>query len=184
MVTGKFGPKQFVAASGRVLPYGDLSISGSLRTAEEESSGKKPATTVKGPGLRKVSLTLYLHSALGMDLQEEIEGWAALAEAGTPYPLVLCGRAVSLHKMRLTSCKVGSVQFGVVGRAARMVAAELALEFAEYLPPGQQLGAAVSSGGSAGGGSAGLAVANPYQAPSGAEKAGLKRTNPGMEGMT
>ncbi len=179
MQVGKFGTKLFEVSASRVYTFDNLNISGSLRTESGDAASKKPPTTVKGAGLLKLSLTLKLQAAFGVDVRQEVEDWLALLDAGKAYPFILCGRAVSVNSFLLVSVKQQKPLIVGIGRQAVLTSCELALEFTEYLPPGIQLGSGTNAGTA---GSSGLHAANPYEMPDSLEKAMRKRENPGMSG--
>lgn len=177
MVTGKFGSQQFEVSSSKILPIDDITISGGIGTSTEAAAqGKKSATKVKGPSLRKVKISLQLHASLGVEVQAAIEDWLTLAEAGKPFPLILCGRPVSENKYLLKSCSASDVTIVRAKGSAKMAIAKMSLEFEEYLPPGAQAAAAGKATGAT------IGVNNAYSMPTSEEKGDMKRTNPGMEG--
>ena len=184
MIVGKFGNKTFEVSPNRILTPRDISISGDLSTSEEETSGKKPATTIKGPGLTKISMEIQLLAVAGVDVQSEIDSWTAVKDSATAYPLILCGQAVSLNKFLLTSCGTSDLVITKIAGAPVPVFALLKLEFSEYLPPGAQKSTSSGKKSTAKNTAAGLVgqrAANPYKMPTSTEKAAAKRTNEGMK---
>lgn len=179
MDVGKFGTKLFTVSSSKVLTFSDFEISSSLNTSAGESKGKKPTTTVKGPGLLKVPLTLDLSARLGIDVQAEIDSWIAILNAGKPFPLILCGKAVSVNQFLLDSCKASDMEIVKVGCKPLLAKAKLSLNFTEYLPPGVQASTALTGTTTTATGST-LTINSVYSVPSAEEKSTLKRNNPGM----
>lgn len=59
-----FGDKTFEVSSRIVYTFTDLSTSGKLRTETKDVDGKKPTTTIKGPGLEELSFNVLLDSRL------------------------------------------------------------------------------------------------------------------------
>ena len=177
MEVGKFGSQQFVVSSSTILPIGDITISAGTGTSTESAAqGKKGATKVSGPSLRKVRLTLQLNASLGVEVRTAIDSWMQLAEAGTPNPLIICGQAVSANKFLLKSCSASDITIVRSKGAAKMAIAKMSLEFEEYLPPGAQTAASGKKTGSS------IAVNNAYDMPTSEEKGDMKRVNPGMGG--
>ena len=176
MVVGKFGNRTFDVLPTRIFTPSDISISGELETSTEDASGKKPSTTIKGPGLEKVSLEFKLLAVAGIDIQAEKDAWEAIRDAGTPYPLVLFGRAVSLNKYLLISVSLSDVAGTKANGQAVMSVATLKLDFDEYVAPGakKSSGSKTSQKTSAPG-LASQTVANPYKVPSADEKSTAKR---------
>ena len=179
MQVGKFGSKVFEVGSNRILTFTDLSISGTLSTTSEEATqGKKPATKVKSPSALKVSMTLYLNAALGVNVQSEVESWMSIKDAGKAYPLIICGKAVSVNKFLLTSCKEKVIEVLRSGRNPVLGIVELSLDFLESPPPGVQPAAAAAAGTSSR--NSAISINNEYSMPTAAEKSDLKRENAGM----
>lgn len=181
MIVGSFGPKNFEVRSNRIYTFRELSISGELNAKTEDASRKKPATTVNGPGLLKVSLVLPLLSAAGVEVQAEIDAWTSIGETGAAYPFILCGKTVSKNNFLLKSYGASDYIFSQAGLAPYLAAANLKLEFEEYIPPGSSLAATSNaSAKSAVGSGSSISASNPYKVPSTAQKAQTARTNPGM----
>lgn len=182
MVIGKFGGRTFEVTSGRIFTPRDISLSGELDTSDDDASGKKPATTIKGPGLEKVGLEFRLLAVAGIAIQTEIDAWRSIRDAAIAYPLILFGRAVGLNKYLLKGVSVSDVVGAKVNGQAIMSAATLKLDFEEYAAPGTQKSSSKSSGKkkTAAPGLAGQTVSNPYKAPTSTQKAAAKRTNGGM----
>lgn len=177
MVVAKFGPKTFEVSANKILTFDDFELTGDLDTSSEEASKKKPATTIKGPGLLKISLSVKLSALLGVDVQAEIDSWLSLKDSSVAYPFILCGKAVSLNGFLLKSGSASDYVITKVAGAPFLASASLKLEFEEYLSPGAQPGAKKT------GGATGVteAAANPYKAPTTVQKSAAKRTNKGMQ---
>lgn len=178
MVVAKFGPKTLEVSANKILTFDDFELTGDLDASSEEASKKKPATTVKGPGLLKISLTVKLSASLGVNVQSEIDSWLGLKDSAVAYPFILCGKAVSLNSFLLKSGSATDYVVTKVAGAPYLTAASLKLEFEEYLPPGAQSSAKKSTAASSSGVMG--TVANPYKTPTTAQKATAKRTNKGM----
>lgn len=181
MIIGKFGPKTFETARNKILTFRDFSVSGDLNTSTEEASQKKPATTVKGPGLLKINAELQLLIRFGVDVQAEIDSWFAIKDSKITYPFILCGKAISLNSFLLTNCDGSDYVIAKSGSASILASAVLKLEFTEYLPPGASKSSSGKSNGAAGVKSS-VSVSNPYKVPATTQKATAKRVNKGMSG--
>jgi hypothetical protein len=177
VVIGKFGAKTFEVSPRKILTFKDFSLSGDLGTSAEEASKKKPATTVQGPGLLKISVETQLLAQAGVNVQAEIDGWMALKDAAVAYPFILCGKAVSLNSFLLTSCSASDYVIAKAAAAPYIASASLKLEFTEYLPPGAQ---SAKKRVTSPAGVTNTSVGNPYKAPSTVQKAETKRVNRGM----
>lgn len=183
MVIGKFGSKIFEVSPSKINVPKSLSISGELNTETEDASGKKPATTIKGPGLIKISAELRLLAAAGLDVQAELDAWTALRDAAKAYPFILCGKAVSLNSFLLTSCEESDDVIVPIAGSPTKVAATVKLDWEEYLPPGKQKsGTTSSTSNSSAAGLVSVSTPAAYQTPTSAEKASVKRNNFGMNG--
>lgn len=182
MVVGKFGPKTFEVSKNRICTFRDFSVSGELEVSSEEAAKKKPATTVKGPGLLKIGFEVPLLAAAGISVQSEIDSWMAVKDAGKDYPFILCGKAVSLYGFLLTNCAASDYVISKVSGAPVLVSAVLKLEFTEYLPPGVGSSGSKKKKSSAAGVKANIGVSNPYKVPSTTQKGNAKRVNKGMTG--
>ncbi|MVB11084.1 hypothetical protein CAFE_17860 [Caprobacter fermentans] len=185
MILGSFGGKSFEVSSSKLNTPNDLQISGDLNTSTEDASGKKPATTIKGPGLIKISAEIILLASAGVDVRAEIDGWMAIKDAAVSYPFLLCGKAVSLNQFLLTSCSASDYAVVPINNTPTMVKATLKLEWEEYLSPGAQksdAASAVKTKSSA----PGLTEAKTpaaYKTPAAAQKAEVKRNNVQMARM-
>lgn len=181
MLVGKFGPKSFEVSSKKILTFHDLTVSGELETESGNAVGKVKTTTVKGIDPLKISLELTLQTVLGVDAEEEMYGWFALKDASIPYPFVLCGRALSLHKFLLTNCDASDFGITPAGLSPRITSVKLKLQFQEYVPPGAQSSTAKKSTSKKSPKSAKgistevIQAADPYKVPTSAEKAAAKR---------
>ncbi len=176
MVIGKFGTKTFEVSQKKILTFGDFSIAGELEVSSEEAAKKKPATTVKGPGLLKVSMEVQLLASAGIHVQTEIDDWMAIKDAGQAYPFILCGRAVSLNSFLLTSCSVSDIVISKIAASPLITSGRLKLEFQEYLPPGTGGGTKKQQAKSAAGNTpANMSISDPYKVPSTDQKAAAKR---------
>jgi len=181
VIIGKFGPKTFETTQNKILTFRDFSVSGDLNTSTEEASQKKPATTVKGPGLLKINAELPLLARFGVNVRTEIDSWFAIKDSKITYPFVLCGKAVSLNSFLLTNCESSDYVITKAGAALVIASAVLKLEFTEYLPPGASKSSGGNSNGAAGVKSS-VSVSNPYKVPTTTQKAAAKRVNKGMSG--
>jgi hypothetical protein len=180
VVIGKFGAKTFEVSPQKILTPKDFSLSGDLATSSEDAAKKKPATTINGPGLIKISAEVQLLASAGIDVRAEIDSWFALKDASVAYPFILCGKAVSLNSFLLTSCDTSDFVISKAASAPYIASATLKLEWQEYLPPGAQSSAKKKTGSAVG-----LTVTNvssPYKVPTAAQKATEKRVNERMSG--
>ncbi len=177
MVIGKFGTKTFEVSSNKIYTFNDFSLSGELNTSTEEASKKKPATTIKGPGLLKISMEMQLLASAGIDVRSEIDAWTAIRDAGTAYPFILCGKAISLNSFLLTSCSASDCVILKAAGAPYITSASLKMDFDEYVPPGTKSSSKKKSSNSAKGVKSSTQVSNPYKVPTSTQKAAAKRTN-------
>lgn len=180
MIIAKFGAKVFEVSPTRIYTPSDFSITGDLNTAENDSDGKKSTLTVKGPSARKVSISLLLKLVAGVNVQSEIEQWYAVLDAGTSWPLIWCGKEVSLNKFLLTSCNASDYVVVPSGNVPVVTEAKLKLDFTEDVADGTSSTSgkktAAQKTKAAAPGLAGQTVSNPYKVPTAAQKSAAKRT--------
>lgn len=180
MIIAKFGAKIFEVSPTRICTPNDFSISGDLNTAENDTDGKKSTLTVKGPSARKVSIGLLLKLVAGINVQSEIDQWYGVLDAGTPWPLIWCGKEVSLNKFLLTGCNASDYVVVPSGTTPVVTEAKLKLDFTEDVSSGTASTAgkktAAQKAKAAAPGLAGQTVANPYKVPTAAQKSTAKRT--------
>ena len=183
MIVGKFGNKIFEVTNKKMLTFNSFSLDGDLNTSTEEASKKKPATTIKGPGLLKIGLELRLIASDGVNVKSEIDDWFNLKDCAIAYPFILCGHTVGLNKFLITNCSASDFVISRIANLPIVLAASLKLEFSEYLPPGavnkskskpanksKTVGIKMSSN----------KISNPYKVPTSAQKSSAKRVNKGM----
>ena len=82
MAVAQFGSKIFSVSKHKISTFSNLSISASLKSEEQEISGKKPSTSIKSVGLKNLSISLSLQRNLGVDVLLEIETTAWLEFSG------------------------------------------------------------------------------------------------------
>lgn len=185
MVIGKFGSKTFEVSPQKILTPKDISLAGELNTSTEEAAKKKPATTIKGSGLLKISVETQLLASAGVDVQSEVMSWFAIKDAAIAYPFILCGKAVGQNKFLLTNCSASDYIITKAGGVSAIASALLKLEFTEYLPPGAVKNNSTKkkkSSSAVGVKTAELSASNPYKVPTTEQKAEAKRVNKGMKG--
>lgn len=172
-----FGEKTFMVSRKRIYTFSDFTWSSKLQTEKQDTAGKKPTSTIKGPGLNTIKITLLLNRMLGVNPRKELEDWEHIKDSGTPNAFILGSSAMGLNKYLVTDCSLSKT---IIDKNGDINAAELALTFEEYLPGGKQIkGGAAAVGGTK---AAGITAKNAYSvvAPTPQEKSQLKRSNAGM----
>ena len=81
----------FVASADLVRTFADAQHTTSGRWTAHEVIGQKPAQEFGGPELRKLSLSIRLDVALGVDPETEVEALRDAVETGEVLPFMLGG---------------------------------------------------------------------------------------------
>lgn len=188
MIVGKFGPKVFEVSPYKIYTFNDFQVGSELETSTEDTAKQKQPTTIKGLGLLKSSMELKLLASAGINVDSEANSWFALKDSAAAYPLIICGKALSLNPFLLTSCTESDVVILPIASRPTIVSVTLKLEFLEYIP-GRASSSAKKGTSSAkakkqkqakGVSSEDISITNPYQTPTTAEKAAVKRPNERM----
>lgn len=169
-----FGTKAFEVTQNRIYTFENIQYGSTLSTQKQDSSGKKPSTYNKGPGLNTLSISIKLDVSLGVNPRKEIEEWEAIKDAGIAYPFLLGGRPLGKNKWLLVSVQAIML---VIDNSGNVLSAELELKFDEYLRPGSM--SASTSGGTYTPGIQLPPVSGDAYILS-SDKSGLKRSNQNM----
>lgn len=91
-VKAKWGPKSFVTAPHKIIPFNGFSTSVTLKSdSENDTSGTEPTNT-RGRELQPFSCSTTYHASAGNDPMAEFNSWVALV--GMYHPLYVGGRRV------------------------------------------------------------------------------------------
>ena len=126
MKTAKFGGKEFVVTSSKILTPDDLSLSESLDIEETEVSGKKPSVKVKGIKLQTLSFKVQLDRRF-VDVTAELRYWKNILLAKSSKMLVYGSYKVG--QFFLTQYDVSDISLLKNGDYSR---ATLTLTFTEH----------------------------------------------------
>ncbi len=107
--TGKWGDHVFQVKPDLIRTFRDLTIKGSSKTEEKESS-KKGYVTRKGANPREVTLTAVLDYRLNADVRSEAMGWVTDATKGVKNYMYIGGKKLVGCKLMLTDCDVDTVE--------------------------------------------------------------------------
>jgi hypothetical protein len=125
---GTFGNVNFEVSGKRIFTPSDETLSASSKVATKDSTTGKPTTSSVLPELRKYKFKVSLKSALGVNVQLEIDKWLKMAEAGTTDYINMGGKPLASNKFILTSVSIASV---VRNGAGVPISAEMSLDFQE-----------------------------------------------------
>lgn len=173
MAIALFGTKSFEVKKNKIYTFKGFEYGTSLQTEKQESAGKKPSTYNKGPNLNTLKINISLNATLGVNPRVEIEDWEAIKDAAIAYPFFLGNRPLGKNKWLLK--EVGVIGT-VIGNSGNIIAAEINLQFDEYVKSGIKTASSSTSAKSSP--AINLDDVIEPNTLTTAEKAGLKRNNP------
>ena len=127
---GTYGSLIFRADAQRVLTPRDISRSSGSQWATHEPIGAKAKAEYLRPNLRTVSYTIQLDSSLGVRPRAQLGALAAMAETGYTSFMVVGGRPLSQHPLRLMSV---DETWNVIYSGGELASAEVSLTLEEYV---------------------------------------------------
>jgi len=127
-----WGSKSFEVSRKKVYTPGEITQSEAISVEEQEIEGKKPATYIKGLGLRKLSFPVKLDARF-VDCETEINWWFTAMNARKPQTFTLGGKPLSSNKFLLLSVDVTEK---VINKNGVVLIAEMSLQFSEYSSAG------------------------------------------------
>ena len=129
MIVGSFGEVVFETSDKRVLTPSDFRRDVSVRLADHDLLGVKPATEYIGPGLDSINFTLVLMRVLGYEPDEMIDLFINYCRNGQAYPLVIGEKGYGVDKWIITNLgiPINQISNGVV------VSAKLEISLKEYV---------------------------------------------------
>ena len=134
MALATFDKKTFNVSSNKILTFDRLSYGESLAVEQQEVTGDKPSTYIKGLSLMTIPLTVELKSSLGVDVQAEIDDWLNMLRAQTKNYFFVGNKPVSRNKFLLTRVDVDGKTILNNGKAQ---SATLSIELQEYVRGGK-----------------------------------------------
>ena len=133
MAIATFDKKTFNVSSNKILTFDKLSYGESLAVEQQEVTGQKPSTYIKGVSLMTIPLTVELKSSLGVDVQAEIDDWLNMLRAQTKNYFFLGNKPVSRNKFLLTRVDVDGK---TILNNSKVQSATLSIELQEYVRGG------------------------------------------------
>lgn len=171
-----YAHKQFNVSDKQIKTFQSFSFDAKLITEKQDSTGRKPLTTIKGEDLSSFKLSVPLSVDYGLSPLAEFEDWHAILAKATPYILILGTKQFGREKYLLNSLSMSDTIFSEKGV---MLSCTLELSFEEFVGQGAAKENSSGSGSAGGGVSPGIkSMATDNYNIGGytaAEKAALKR---------
>ena len=95
MYIGYMGDIVFSVAASRMLTPKDYEREGSARWAEHDLILRKPVAQFGGANLEKLSFSIILDAAHGIDIEKELKKLRKMRDKGAVFPLVIGGTPVT-----------------------------------------------------------------------------------------
>lgn len=125
---GSLGPVIFKASTSLIRTFDEMQHTGEARFAEHQRIGYKPLIEFIGPGLQKVTYSMYIAVELGLSPAEEVLRLRGLRDAGIYNPLILDGKPIGLFV--ITSL---SEEWNRLDNKGRLLAVSLSVSLTEYV---------------------------------------------------
>lgn len=129
MAIGSFGPVVFKSSDRYSLVPTSIKRTSGSTWATHDVIGGRQRTEYTGKKLVSVSLDIELNAGLGVRPRDEIEELRSIAEKSRAYRLIIGGRPLASHTMRLTEL---SDEWGTVYRGGELWSAKVSCTFEEY----------------------------------------------------
>ena len=94
---------EFVVSEKQLLTFKDLNHSSSAKLHNHEIIGNKPLTEFLGCDLDKITLTIELYSAFGVDVQDTLNTLEIYEQSGQPLNLVIGEQTYGVDKWIIES---------------------------------------------------------------------------------
>lgn len=130
MAMGSWGPFVFQVSDKKMFSLRDITRTAGSNWATHNTIKGKPKTQYQAPNLRTASGSVTLRADYGVKPRTQLEAMAKAAEGPTAYPLIIGGKPLSQHPMRLTEV---SETWNTVYSGGELFSAEVSLSFEEYL---------------------------------------------------
>lgn len=129
MEVGYMGDVVFVVSESRLLTPTDYEREGTGRWAEHELLLRKPVSQYGGPGLEKLSFSIIIDAAHGIDVVKQLETLRKMRDTGAVFPLIIGGKPVAQSCWRLDSVKESGHYWATDGK---LIQCKAALSLTEY----------------------------------------------------
>ena len=129
MYIGYMGDIVFSVAASRMLTPKDYEREGAARWAEHDLILRKPVAQFGGANLEKLSFSIILDAAHGIDIEKELKKLRKMRDKGAVFPLVIGGTPVTQNYWRLDSMKEGNFFWSASGKPIQCT---VAVSLTEY----------------------------------------------------
>ena len=119
----------FTVAPDYMLTPTEYEREGAGRWAEHDLLMRKPVSQFGGAGLEKLSFTIILDAAHGIEVADRLEKLRVMRDTGAVFPLILGGKPVSQCCWRLDSLKEAGHYWTPDGK---LIQCKAALTLTEY----------------------------------------------------
>ena len=105
MYIGYMGDIVFVVSSEYMITPMDYERESAGRWTEHDLLMRKPVSQFGGPGLEKLSFSIILDAAHGIDVAKQLMKLRVMRDTGAVFPLIIGGKPVTQSYWRLDSIK-------------------------------------------------------------------------------
>lgn len=126
---GYWGSFEFQVSSDKVYTFDSYGRKLSLDIEEQELTGKKPSTYIKGEGLEEISITVDLKADLGVDVESELDKLRTALYSRSPQTFAIGDKPLSQNKWLLTNVDESETKLDNQGN---YLSAKVSLTFQEY----------------------------------------------------
>lgn len=130
MAMGSWGPFVFQTSDDKLLHLRDITRSAGSTWSNHDLIKGKPKAQYQAPALRTASGAVTLRADYGVKPRTLLEQLAKAAEGSVAHPLIIGGKPLSQHPMRLTGV---SETWNTVYSGGELFSAEVSLTFEEYV---------------------------------------------------
>lgn len=130
MSLGNFGDIIFSTSDKRILTFTDFSRSTSARLEEHKLIGQKPLIEFCGPELEKVTFTINLNAANGINPEEELTKWREYCTKGSAQTLIIGSAVIGYDKFIVESV---SQTYDKIYRNGFLFSAKADISLSEYI---------------------------------------------------
>lgn len=105
MYIGYMGDIVFTVSPDYMITPMDYERESAGRWTEHDLLMRKPVSQFGGPGLEKLSFSIILDAAHGIDVAEQLKKLRVMRDTGAVFPLIIGGKPVTQSYWRLDSIK-------------------------------------------------------------------------------
>ena len=130
MALGSLGDIEFEVSDEKVRTFSAMQISKSAKFAAHEVHNKKALLEFTGLNAANLSLKIDINSALGVDVNEELDALHELLDQHEAVPFILNGEPQGDGLWALESL---DEEFSLINNKGELVRVELSLKLREYI---------------------------------------------------